>query len=49
MARERPELWHDREKYALNAVAGCFSGQAVAVFSAERIASVTNRPRSANQ
>jgi len=48
-ARERPELWHDQEKYALNAVVGCFSGLDVAVFTAGRIASVTNRPRSANQ
>jgi hypothetical protein len=34
MARERPELWHDQEKYALNAVVGCFSGLDVAVFTA---------------
>jgi hypothetical protein len=36
MARERPELWHDREKYALNGVSRCFSGLDVAAFSAGR-------------
>jgi len=36
MSRERSELWHDQEKYALNAVAGCFFGLDMSVLTVSR-------------